>query len=78
MLRRNLYTRTCRQTAAELSSMPLERCHLHHLVRRQPGRRPCSCAQINLVQCQNLSWFGYPDDTVPSVRSTLLPGITKV
>ena len=35
-------------------------------------------AQINLVQCENLSWFGYPDDTVPSVRATLLPGITKV
>lgn len=36
------------------------------------------CSQINLVQCNNLSWFGYPDDTVPSVRATLLPGITKV
>ena len=35
-------------------------------------------AQVNLVQCDNLSWFGYPEDPVPSVRATLLPGSTKV
>lgn len=33
--------------------------------------------QVNLVQCDNLSWFGYPDDPIPSVRATLLPGITQ-
>ena len=34
-------------------------------------------AQVNLVQADNLSWFGYPEDPVPSVRATLLPGITQ-
>ena len=34
--------------------------------------------QVNLVQCENLGWFGYPNDTVPSVRASLLPGIIKV
>ena len=34
-------------------------------------------AQVNLVQADNLSWFGYPEDPIPSVRATLLPGITK-
>jgi hypothetical protein len=32
---------------------------------------------VNLVQADNLSWFGYPEDPVPSVRATLLPGITQ-
>ena len=30
------------------------------------------------MQCNNLSWFGYPEDPTPSVRATLLPGITQV
>lgn len=34
--------------------------------------------QIDLVQGENLSWFGYPDDTQPSVRATLIPGFTQV
>jgi hypothetical protein len=25
----------------------------------------------------NLSWFGFPEDTVPSARATLLPGIIQ-
>lgn len=29
------------------------------------------------MQADNLSWFGYPEDPVPSVRATLLPGITQ-
>lgn len=30
--------------------------------------------QADLVQCHNLSWFGYPDDTSPSARD-FLPGL---
>ena len=33
--------------------------------------------QVDLVQAGNLSWFGYPDDTIPSAR-TFLPGLNKV
>ena len=33
--------------------------------------------QVDLVQAGNLSWFGYPDDTIPSARN-FLPGLTKV
>jgi hypothetical protein len=33
-------------------------------------------AQVSLVQADNFSWFGYPDDTEPSARN-LLPGLAK-
>lgn len=29
---------------------------------------------VHLVQCSNLSWFGYPEDTVPS-RRNFVPGL---
>ena len=32
--------------------------------------------QVSLVQADNFSWFGYPDDTEPSARN-LLPGLAK-
>ncbi|KAL0030424.1 hypothetical protein WJX79_003924 [Trebouxia sp. C0005] len=33
-------------------------------------------AEVDLVQASNLSWFGYPDDTIPSARN-FLPGFNK-
>jgi hypothetical protein len=33
--------------------------------------------QVSLIQADNFSWFGYPDDTVPSARN-LVPGLAKV
>ena len=33
--------------------------------------------QVALAQGQNLSWFGYPDDTSPSIRD-FLPGLREV
>ncbi|KAL0047976.1 hypothetical protein WJX82_004829 [Trebouxia sp. C0006] len=33
-------------------------------------------AEVDLVQAGNLSWLGYPDDTIPSARN-FLPGLTK-
>lgn len=33
--------------------------------------------QVDLVQASNLSWFGFPEDTVPSARS-FLPGLNEV
>lgn len=34
--------------------------------------------QVTMVQGDNLSWLGYPEDTVPSTRATLLPGVIQV
>jgi hypothetical protein len=33
--------------------------------------------QVSMVQADNFSWFGYPDDIEPSARN-FLPGLAKV
>ena len=38
---------------------------------------PCPSCQVDLVQASNLSWFGYPEDTLPSARD-FLPGLQQV
>ena len=64
-------------------------CHLLYDMKLLPDRqnfrlgRPAEiictalCMQVDLVQASNLSWFGYPDDTLPSARN-FLPGLSKV
>lgn len=42
----------------------------------EPQDRQC-CLQVALAQNDNLSWFGYPDDTTPSARD-FLPGLQEV
>ena len=34
-------------------------------------RGSCMCVQVDFVQAGNLSWFGYPEDTIPSARNFL-------
>ena len=41
------------------------------------GSQDCGVAQVRLVQMDNLSWFGYPNDVTPSVRN-LAPGLEQV
>ena len=44
-------------------------------VQCRPGRKRGSVLlQVNLVQCPNLSWCGYPEDTEPSARN-FVPGL---
>jgi len=77
LLNNHIYSRR-RNGRRHLPQPRLKMVYMFQYAVTHGADEPSSRPQINVVQCQNLSWFGYPDDTVPSVRASLLPGFTKV